>query len=367
MTDTSVPRAVQSGGDGFFADADGRDRKAPTLDRDLAAARGRTTTGGNLAAALTISIKIATVVCVVELLIMLLFSLFPAAPTGPALAVFDAVLLAACSTPPILYWVIRPFIAAREAAASQLTATNEALKNEIGERVLVEEELRTRKYELEVQIDEIGYMKGLMEKQAADAIALAEDLSFQKQAMEASERRNEYLANHDTLTGLPNRRSFERQLSQLKELARARNGTMTLIFVDLDNFKTVNDTLGHMRGDELLVEVAAQLRGSTRDVDLIARLGGDEFAIVSTQFKHGRDAELRSLAERIRRALSIAVEAGGRVIPVSATLGIATYPADAADERKLLQCADRAMYAAKKHGRNRAVFYHDLEAVQAAS
>jgi len=316
---------------------------------------------------LAMTAKIAAVICTVELLTLAVFAVLPTRAEGLTEALIHTVLLVAVAAPFFLLWGIRPYVVARNAADATLVHANEMLRREIGERILVEEKLRAHEHELEMRVEEIDFVKHLMEKQAADAVGLAEDLALQKREVEESERRNEYLANHDTLTGLPNRRSFEQRLMQMKELARTRNGSVTLIFVDLDNFKAVNDALGHQRGDELLEQVARKLRGSTRDSDLIARLGGDEFAIVSTQFGHGKDDELRNVAERIRMALSIPVDAGNRVIPVSATLGIATYPADAADEQKLLQCADRAMYAAKERGRNRVVFYHELEALPAAS
>ena len=316
-------------------------------------------------ASLVIAAKVATIVCVIELAIMLVFSVLPFAPQGVAAAMLDAILLALITAPLILLWVIRPYIAARHLAYEQLANMNRMLRREIDERMAAEEKLRAREYDLERQIQEIDYVKQLVEEQAANAVGIAEDLAAQKQAVEQSERRNEYLANHDTLTGLPNRRHFEQRLTQLKEAAQATDGAVMLIFVDLDNFKAVNDTLGHQRGDDLLVQVAAQLRASVRAGEFVARLGGDEFAVVSTQFRPRRDAELERVAERIRSALAISIAAATGVIPVRATLGIATYPADAADEQVLLRCADRAMYAAKERGRNCVVFYHDLESATA--
>jgi len=313
-----------------------------------------------LFASLVISAKVSTIVCVVELATMLGFAILPEEPGSLAAALTDTLLLGIISAPLILLWVIRPYILARNGAVARLENMNRLLRHEIDERMAAEEKLRANEHDLQMQIQEIDYVKQLVEAQAADAVGLAEELAVQKQAVEESERRNEFLANHDTLTGLPNRRHFEQILTQLKMTAQSKNGSVTLIYVDLDNFKTVNDTLGHQRGDELLRQVAEQLRASTRGTDMIARLGGDEFAIVSTQFQPGKDGELQRFAERIRSALAIPVEAESRVIPVTATLGIATYPADATDERQLLQHADRAMYAAKARGRNCVVFYQDL-------
>jgi diguanylate cyclase (GGDEF)-like protein len=318
------------------------------------------TTQKGLLAALLISAKVAVIVSLVEFAMSVATAYLPRAPEGYTSAVIHVVLLAAISTPLILLWVVQPFIDARNAAHAELAHANAMLRREVAERMAAEEKLRTHEYELEMQVEEIDFVKQLMEKQAADAVGLAEDLASQKQKVEESERRHEYLANHDTLTGLPNRRAFEEMLARAKDAAAAANGSVTLVFVDLDNFKAVNDTLGHQRGDALLVEVAERLNGSTRGSDLVARLGGDEFAVVSTQFKDGTDSELRRFAERIRVELAIPVPTADGAIPVSATIGIASYPADAADAETLLLHADRAMYAAKDRGRNCIVLYSEI-------
>jgi len=189
---------------------------------------------------------------------------------------------------------------------------------------------------------------------------MAEDLAIQKKAVEESEREKEYLANHDMLTGLPNRRHFEEMLAQLKETARSKRKALTLIYIDLDNFKTVNDTLGHQRGDDLLLEVADQLRATVRDTEFVARLGGDEFAIVTTAFTTGSDTGISRFAERLRASLELSVTDGDHTIPVTAALGIASCPDDAPDALSLLRSADRAMYAAKEGGRNRVVIFSEL-------
>lgn len=320
------------------------------------------TTRKGLSAAVLISLRIAAIVSIVEFAMSVANAYLPQEPNGYVEAAIHVALLATISTPLILLWVIQPFIDARNEAHAQFADANAKLRYEVAERVAAEEKLRTHEHELEMQIEEIEFMKGLMEKQAADAVELAEDLASEKQKVEESQRLHEYLANHDTLTSLPNRRAFEQLLGRAKDAAEAANGSVTLIFVDLDNFKTVNDTVGHQRGDALLVEVAERLNRSTRGSDLVARLGGDEFAVVSTQFSDGSDHELRRFAERIRAELAISVPTADGAIPVSATIGIAIYPPDAADEQALLQCADRAMYAAKDRGRNCVVFYSEIAA-----
>jgi len=106
----------------------------------------------------------------------------------------------------------------------------------------------------------------------------------------------------------------------MKAAVTAENGSLALVYIDLDNFKTVNDTLGHQRGDDLLLDVAEKLSESVRERDFVARLGGDEFAIVSSAFAGSDDSRLAGFAERMRKALTIIVEAPGRTISVSAAL-----------------------------------------------
>jgi diguanylate cyclase (GGDEF)-like protein len=311
---------------------------------------------------LLLSAKVAAIVCIIEVAIILALSAVPVTADGVPGAILQSVLLSAISAPLILMWVIRPYIAERRMAFAQLAAMNRMLRQEVDERMAAEEKLRAREQELELQIQEIDYVKQLIEEQASNAVGLAEDLAMQKQAVEESERRNEHLANHDGLTSLPNRRRFEQMLTQMKEAAQAKNWAITLMFVDLDNFKTVNDTMGHLHGDEILVKVADQLRASVRGSDFVARLGGDEFAVILTHAKHAGTDQLLEFAERIRTALTISVDGPNGVIPVSAALGIATFAAAEADDQLLLKCADRAMYAAKDRGRNCIVFHHEVEA-----
>jgi diguanylate cyclase (GGDEF)-like protein len=154
----------------------------------------------------------------------------------------------------------------------------------------------------------------------------------------------------DALTGLASRTLLRDRLTG--ELARAqRNGTLCgLLFVDLDRFKHVNDTLGHDAGDALLREVAARLRTSARKVDTVARLGGDEFVILLSQLKEPGGA--RVVAQRVIDVLAKPVRIGPREVQISASVGLAVHPEDGADAETLLKNADIAMYAAKEAGRN---------------
>jgi len=158
-------------------------------------------------------------------------------------------------------------------------------------------------------------------------------------------------AFHDPLTGLPNRALFRDRVDHaLARLVRTSNGTgVSVLFLDLDNFKSVNDTLGHAAGDRMLVAISDRLRNVTRSYDTVARLGGDEFAILLEELQH--DLEALSAVDRIREVLRAPVRLDGREIAVSASIGVAhALPSDAADD--LLRNADVAMYEAKKAGKS---------------
>ena len=169
-----------------------------------------------------------------------------------------------------------------------------------------------------------------------------------------SQRKIEYLANHDALTGLPNRSLFQDRLGQALAVAERNQSQAALMFIDLDDFKTINDTLGHEVGDELLVQVAAQLRDVVRDVDTVARVGGDEFTVVLT----GCDFEgAEYVAHRVVEGLAGSFQVGARSLRVTASVGLALYPQDGEDVDSLSKSADTAMYRAKDDGRNRVQLY----------
>jgi diguanylate cyclase len=157
---------------------------------------------------------------------------------------------------------------------------------------------------------------------------------------------NEWLALHDELTGLPNRRLFADRLTTAIERADRVRSRLALLILDLNGFKTINDTMGHQAGDQVLREVASHLRKSVRASDTLARLGGDEFIIVATDL--GVDQTLDHFMESVRGALEKPVIVEGRSMIVSASLGMAIYPDDADDSIKLLRIADQRMYALKQ-------------------
>jgi diguanylate cyclase (GGDEF)-like protein/PAS domain S-box-containing protein len=162
-------------------------------------------------------------------------------------------------------------------------------------------------------------------------------------------------ANFDPLTGLPNRRMFYDRLDQGVKKTHRAGLPLALVFIDLDHFKEVNDTLGHGAGDMLLKEVARRLLGCVRETDSVARLGGDEFGIILSEL------ESPSIHQRINQDILKSMVApfalADEVVHISASIGITLYPDDATDIESLLKNADQAMYAAKQHGRNRYQYF----------
>ncbi|MEO9019314.1 MAG: sensor domain-containing diguanylate cyclase [Gemmatimonadaceae bacterium] len=160
-------------------------------------------------------------------------------------------------------------------------------------------------------------------------------------------------ARTDALTGLANRQQFEERLTRIVMETNRFGGSCTLVMVDIDRFKQVNDTYGHQTGDEVLRRVSAVLQQEVRNVDLCARYGGEEVAILLPQTDLAGGCQM---AERLRTAIAHKpIIAGGREIPVTISLGVATYPEGARDRDELFSTADRALYGAKKAGRNQVV------------
>jgi len=162
-------------------------------------------------------------------------------------------------------------------------------------------------------------------------------------------------ASYDALTGLPNRRMFGNRLRE--EIAKAdRNGkNVALLFVDLDRFKEVNDTLGHDAGDHLLIDVAQRIRNCVRESDTVARLGGDEYIVILPEVEE--NSHLARIAQTIVDSLAKPFNLDDTSARISASLGIAIYPRDANNQESLIGCADQAMYTAKGLGRNGFSFF----------
>ncbi len=166
-----------------------------------------------------------------------------------------------------------------------------------------------------------------------------------------AERQIVHQAYHDALTGLPNRMLFYDRLTQALNLARRDERGLAVLFLDLDQFKLVNDTLGHAAGDRLLVEIARRLQNSVRDSDTVARVGGDEFTLLLRNVDDGGDAA--RAAQKVLEAIARPAEVDGQRLYVTTSIGISTYPADGEEAEALLTNADIAMYRAKELGRSR--------------
>jgi diguanylate cyclase (GGDEF)-like protein/PAS domain S-box-containing protein len=178
-----------------------------------------------------------------------------------------------------------------------------------------------------------------------------EDVTEQR----ADAARVAFLAHHDQLTGLPNRILLADRLRVALAHAARSKASCGLMFLDLDRFKSINDTLGHAIGDELLIEVARRLKASVRDSDTVARLGGDEFVVVLPALRSVEDAEV--VAKKILASLGAPYELSGKPVRTSPSIGVALFPDNAADGDELLKNADAAMYQTKKGGRNGYRFY----------
>lgn len=164
------------------------------------------------------------------------------------------------------------------------------------------------------------------------------------------EERLTYLAHHDPLTALPNRAVFQQNVEQAVAQAQRNASLVAVLFIDLDDFKTINDSLGHAVGDELLKQVAARLKSCVRESDVVARLGGDEFTVLLREIREAANAE--HVATKILSSLKHSFPHGARELFTSASIGISIFPYNGRDVSTLLKNADAAMYEAKRSGRN---------------
>lgn len=165
------------------------------------------------------------------------------------------------------------------------------------------------------------------------------------------------LAHHDNLTGLPNRILLEDRLQQAKALSHRLDESFALLFLDLDRFKIINDTLGHSVGDELLRLVAGRLRRTLRETDTVARIGGDEFIIILTNV--GQRTDVSQLTDKILKALALPFHLRDHELFITTSLGICMFPEDEQNTEAMMKKADIAMYHAKALGRNNFQFYND--------
>lgn len=169
------------------------------------------------------------------------------------------------------------------------------------------------------------------------------------------EEKADFLAYHDSLTHLPNRAHFEREIVSIFEFAKINHEMIAVLFIDLDRFKVINDTLGHYVGDDMLIYVANRIKDILRKDDLIARIGGDEFVIILDPVTSRENAGL--IAEKILSVIGEPMEVQNYHLTTSASIGIALYPDDGLDKSEIIKHADSAMYHAKEKGKDRYEFY----------
>ena len=202
----------------------------------------------------------------------------------------------------------------------------------------------------EIQVDSRGDVKQVR--------GTLHDISEQKQVedrLRKSEARLNYLANHDVLTSLPNRLMFLDRLRQAIRVHRRHSCQLALMFLDLDRFKVINDSLGHNVGDQVLCEVAKRLQSHLRESDTVARLGGDEFVILLENIPHWDDVV--AVAQKILISLELPHVLGEQNLYVTTSIGLSIFPSDSETPEGLMKCADMAMYRAKELGRNNYQFF----------
>jgi len=227
------------------------------------------------------------------------------------------------------------------------------ITQDITARKRVEHDLVTAKHQLEALVEQ-------RTQQLSQTVA---ELELKIAEQQAAEARAERLALFDPLTGLPNRHLLADRASQAIDIARRGDEPLAVLFLDLDHFKNVNDSLGHRVGDSLLGQLAARLRGAVREQDTVARMGGDEFVLVLPQTDIAGAAHL---ANKLMALASAPFQVGPQELNVTPSMGIAMFPTDGDDFDTLCKCADAAMYRAKKDGRNAYRFFTSEMQAQSA-
>ncbi len=195
----------------------------------------------------------------------------------------------------------------------------------------------------------------LLQRVNAHLVISSIEAHKQAEQAETTKIRMDYLAHHDILTGLPNRMLLQDRLGQAIELARRQSRQLAVMFLDLDRFKDINDSLGHAVGDRLLQSVAQCMIGCVRQSDTISRQGGDEFVLLLSTIERAEDAAL--CAQKLLAALALPHHIDRHDLQIGASIGISIYPDDGQDTETLTQNADTAMYHAKENGRNNYQFF----------
>ena len=254
-----------------------------------------------------------------------------------------------------------------DVAATRLGASDYLVKSEISasrlERSLryalfmadKKEALRREKAAISVAKDMVERQSQMHAKLAADLTTTQEKLQSALKRAEESEQQYRHLAQRDLLTGLPNRALFMSELDSMIAHSQRSGKLLALLFIDLDRFKSINDSLGHPIGDKLLKEVAARLLECTRKTDTVARLGGDEFAIIATNLQNSNDAAI--VAQHVIDSLARLFDIDGHEINTGTSVGIATLGPHCSSVDDLLKNADAALYKAKDAGRGIYYFF----------
>lgn len=237
---------------------------------------------------------------------------------------------------------------------------------------LIRESFRQRKVLADEVADrqkadaQVRELNSSLEKRVAERTARLEEvvrqLRDEVEQRRRLEERYQHLAYHDVLTGLPNRTLLGDRLTQALAAAKRHSAHVAVIFLDLDRFKFVNDSLGHHVGDMLLVTMAGRLKSCLRRSDTVGRLGGDEFVIILPDLKDDADAE--RLAASILRQVGEPLTLEGHDLTLTTSIGLARYPEDGEDAESLIKAADTAMYQAKEKGRNLVQVYHPQQLIQ---
>ncbi len=241
----------------------------------------------------------------------------------------------------------------------ELLDNNIALLMKNGER---HSEVRLKKHSGKVIDADLSL--SLLKDEKGDPIGMigySKDISIRKKIQnELIEQKNilDHQAHHDALTQLPNRILFNDRLIQSIEKGKRNHSKFALLFIDLDHFKEINDSLGHYIGDEILKTVTSRLQETLREEDTISRLGGDEFTVILEDLNEAQDASL--IATKILHILSQSMQVNDNVLYVSSSIGISVFPDDGESAQNLLKYADSAMYKAKNEGRNNYQYYNSM-------
>ncbi|MGN6703998.1 MAG: diguanylate cyclase domain-containing protein, partial [Burkholderiaceae bacterium] len=216
-------------------------------------------------------------------------------------------------------------------------------------KVAVFAELERRTLALERKTRELEELNASLEAQRMQALERHNELlQFEVQERRLAEQRAYELATRDVLTGLLNRRALMEELNQAVRDANRRPDTVALLFMDLNGFKAVNDTLGHDVGDQLLIQVARRIGSCLREADIVARLGGDEFVVLVKAVGVDMAEHLEPVVEKIRQAIAAPFQLGEHGVSTSASIGVALFPRDGVTSDDLLKHADTAMYQMKR-------------------